>query len=154
MSKFTCNIALSFVFMGFQFGLAQAAPDRQITFFSGKILVNIGHGFFRPNEAGELKAGDRVLIGKDSSVTVFFDDANCSVSYAAPSIIVVPNRAPCKSGDMLAAAGNDFAMPANMVALPVATAAVDTTLPVTIGLMVEGTAVLAAGYATWTAVSK
>jgi len=102
-SKIAFASAALCVFAG---GLQAAEPAMQIEYVSGKVLVNAGKGFRQGAEAGLLKAGDRLLIGKDSTVTINFNDAHCSVSYAAPSIVVVPAMAPCKRGDTLAAVGN------------------------------------------------
>jgi hypothetical protein len=136
-------------------GVAHAAePVMQIEYVSGKVLVNAGRGFHPIDVAGLLKAGDRLLVGKDSTITVLFNDAHCSVSYARRSMVVVPEKAPCKPGDTLAAAGNDFAVPANAGGVAVVGAAVDTTIPVTIGIAVEGAGLLAAGYVSFVATNS
>jgi hypothetical protein len=151
MTKLGSKISFASVALCLFFGVAWAAePAMQIEYVSGKVLVNAGKGY-RPIEgAALLKAGDRLLIGKDSTVTVTFSDARCSVSYASESIVVVPAKAPCKPGDTLAAAGSDFAVPANATGVAVVGAAVDTTVPVTVGVGVEAAAVFAAGYVTLT----
>ncbi len=152
MTKFGSKIAFaSAALCVFAGGLQAAEPAMQIEYVSGKVLVNAGKGFRQVAEAGLLKAGDRLLIGKDSTVTINFNDAHCSVSYAAPSIVVVPVMAPCKPGDTLAAVGNEFAVPANAAGVAVVGAAVDTTIPVTIGIAVEGAGLLAAGYVAFAA---
>jgi hypothetical protein len=147
MTKFDSKIAFASAALCLFAGVAQAAgPAMQIEYVSGKVLVNAGKGFRQIDAAELLKAGDRLLIGKDSTVTITFNDANCSISYASPSVVVVPAKAPCKPGDTLAAVGNDFAVPANAAGAVVVGAAVDTTVPVTIGIAVEGAGLLAAGY--------
>ena len=152
MTKFDSKIAFASAALCLFAGAAQAAgPAMQIEYVSGKVLVNAGKGFRQIDAAGLLKAGDRMLIGKDSTVTITFNDAHCSISYASASIIVVPAKAPCKPGDTLAALGNDFADPANAAGVAVVGAAVDTTIPVTIGIAVEGAGLLAAGYVAATA---
>ena len=147
MTKFGSNIVFASVALCMIAGTAQAAdPAMQIEYLSGKVLVNAGKGFRQIGAADILKAGDHLLIGKDSSGTIAFDDAHCSISYASASMIVVPAKAPCKPGDTLAAVGNDFAVPANGAGVAVVGGVVDTTLPVAIGITVEGAGILAAGY--------
>lgn len=147
MTKFASKFAFTSLTLCLFAGVAQSAePSMQIEYVSGKVLVNQGKGFRQIDIAGQVKAGDRLLIGKDSTVTVAFNDAHCSISYGSALIIVVPAKAPCKPGDTLAAVGNDFAVPANAAGVAVVGAAVDTTIPVTIGIAVEGVGLLAAGY--------
>jgi uncharacterized ferredoxin-like protein len=147
MTKFGSKIAFaSTAYCLFATAAQAAEPTMQIEYVSGKVLVNAGTGFRPADAASVLKAGDRLLIGKDSTITVTFNAAQCSISYASASIVVVPEKAPCKPGDTLAAVGNDFAVPANAAGVAVVGAAVDTTIPVTIGIAVEGAGLLAAGY--------
>ena len=147
MRKFSAAIIISPVVLALCGVSALAAEtSAQIDFLSGKVLLNAGRGFAPTKMSNSLKAGDQLLIGKDSTVTVTFNTAQCSVSYAAPSVVTIPAIAPCKPGDTLAAAGNDFLSPANGYEAPIAGAAVDSTVPVTVGLGVAATAFAAATY--------
>jgi hypothetical protein len=143
MTKLVSTIVFTSAALYLIAGVAQAAePSMQIEYLSGKVLVNAGKGFRQIGAADGLKAGDHLLIGKDSTVTIAFNDAHCSISYASASIVVVPAKAPCKPGDTLAALGNDFAVPANAVGVAAVGGVVDTTLPVAIGITVEGAGLL------------
>ena len=107
-----------FVGLAFAFGafVQPALANQPIAYFgcmSGKVLVNSGQGFKVATANGGLKIGDWVLVGKDSLVTLVYDNANCSVSYNSATVISVPAQTPCKPGDTLAAVGGDFVAPVN-----------------------------------------
>lgn len=95
------------------FAATAGPPTAQIEFMTGRVLLNSGHGFTRVDANAQVNVGDRLLISKSSGMTLLYRTAHCSVSYAEATLIVVPSRAPCKAGEILAAAGNNFALPTN-----------------------------------------
>lgn len=60
---------------------------------SGKIMIDTGKGFTATSGLASLKTGDRIFVGKDSSVTVAFEA--CSVTLDTPTVFVVPAKAAC-----------------------------------------------------------
>ena len=123
-------------------------PIAHFGFMSGKVLLNSGHGFNAALATDNLRVGDRVLVGKDSLVTVVFDQANCSVSYSSATVISVPTNAPCKSGDTVADAGGLFVLPVNGGA--VVGSVVGGLAPETVGLATSATIFLTAAGTTLT----
>lgn len=110
-------------------------PDMQIETASGKVMVNSGHGFVVGNADVKLSVGDRVLVGKNSSLTISYLTAQCSVTYSEASVFVIPAKAPCKIGERLASIGTGFAAPVNFgAAAPVFTTFAGTSVSTTIGI--------------------
>jgi hypothetical protein len=77
---------------------------------SGKVLVNKGKGFVPATGALQLGAGDRLLVGKDSTATISY--AECAVSLAKPSVFTVTKVAPCVAGEKNAVVDGAFVTPA------------------------------------------
>ncbi len=134
--QFTKNIFAGVVLVAVSGGVALAnQPVAQIEVMSGKVMVNSGQGFTQILPKTLLSIGERILIGKNSSLTLNFPNDKCSVTYTAASVVVVPANAPCKVGDHIAAVDENFATPANGVAgVPVFTTFAGTSVPVSVGL--------------------
>ena len=110
-------------------------PEAQIEAVTGKVMVNSGHGFVFGVADADLRAGDRVLISQNSSLTINYLVAKCSVTYSEPLVFVLPAKAPCKAGDQLASVGTGFVAPANFgTGAPVFTTFAGTSVSTTIGL--------------------
>lgn len=76
---------------------AQAASNfAEINLMQGKVLVNQGEGFVALAEGSALKAGDKVLVGKDSSVIIAYN-GGCAVSINEAKVVTVAKAAPCKA---------------------------------------------------------
>jgi hypothetical protein len=122
-------------------GALAAEPTAQIEYMSGRVLMSTGQGLNPMAMDDSVHAGDRLMIAKNGALTLRFPAQNCAISYAESTVIVVPAKAACHSGDYLAAAGSDFAMPANFGAASIyAGAAGSSFVPVAIGLGVEAAA--------------
>ena len=59
--------------------LAASGPIAQVADVSGKVLINHGKGFTQAVGDIALKTGDAVFIGDNSSVTIAYGAAKCSV---------------------------------------------------------------------------
>jgi hypothetical protein len=94
---------------------AMATPSQtaQVSDFSGKILVSHGKGFNKAAANLALKTGDSIFIGNNSSVTIAFETAQCSVTYSTPQTLVVPAKAPCTAGQALGKTADLTVEPAN-----------------------------------------
>ena len=114
---------------------AMAASNlAEIGLIQGKVLVNQGKGFVALIDGAALKAGDRVMVGKDSSAQISYNNG-CAVSVNSASVVTVASVAPCDAGQFVAASSS------NLIA-PVAAPAASITIPlVTLGVT---TAVVAA----------
>lgn len=125
---------------------AQAASNfAEINLMQGKVLVNQGEGFVALAEGSALKAGDKVLVGKDSSVIVAYN-GGCAVSINEAKVVTVAKAAPCKAGTTAAVIGSSLISPAADIdpgAPPVAAGA--ALLPLLLlggGAVIVGTVVL------------
>jgi hypothetical protein len=91
---------------------AQAASNfAEMNLMHGKVLVNQGKGFAALAEGSALKAGDTVLVGKDSSVVIAYN-GGCSVSINEAKVLTVAKAAPCKAGTTAAVVGSSMIAPA------------------------------------------
>lgn len=125
---------------------AQAASNfAEINLMQGKVLVNQGEGFVALAEGSALKAGDKVLVGKDSSVIIAYN-GGCAVSINEAKVVTVAKAAPCKAGTTAAVIGSSLISPAADMdpgAPPVAAGA--ALLPLLLlggGAVIVGTVVL------------
>lgn len=125
---------------------AQAASNfAEINLMQGKVLVNQGEGFVALAEGSALKAGDKVLVGKDSSVIIAYN-GGCAVSINEAKVVTVAKAAPCKAGTTAAVIGSSLISPAADIdpgAPPVAAGA--ALLPLLLlggGAVIVGTVVL------------
>ena len=108
---------------------AQAAANfAEIGSIQGKVLVNQGKGFAVLAEGAALKAGDRVMVGKESAAVIAYS-TGCTVSINEAMVVTVAKVAPCKSTAHLAMAG--FNMIAPVADVPsIAPAVFDPLVPV------------------------
>lgn len=88
--------------------LASNAPVAQLQAANGKVLVNQGQGFVPAKGTVALNAGDRIMVGKDSSASVLYTAANCKVDVAAATVVSVEASAPCVSGETVGAIDSVF----------------------------------------------
>jgi hypothetical protein len=86
-----------------------AAPLALLDQIHGKVLINQGHGYVTAAGQVDVQAGDRILIGKKSSVEVFYVAQNCSVGYAAPMVVTITAKTPCKAGEKFGNLNSVFA---------------------------------------------
>ena len=93
--------------------LAASGPTAENADFSGKILISHGKGFSQAISNISLKAGDSIFIGDNSSITIAYQAAKCSVTYSTPQTFNVPAKAPCHEGQMLGQIDNLTVEPAN-----------------------------------------
>jgi hypothetical protein len=92
--------------------VAQAASNfAEISLMQGKVLVNQGNGFVALAEGAGLKAGDKVLVGKDSSAIIAYN-GGCAVSINEAKVVTVAKAAPCKAGTTAAIVGSSLISPA------------------------------------------
>ena len=147
MSQFAQNIIVGLAGVVISAGAAVAGqPMAQAEFMSGKIMLNSGYGFLKPGLNAQFFAGDKVLIGKNSSLTLAFIAAKCSVTYSEATVVVVPAKPSCKVGERIAAVNTNFVAPANGRAVaPVFTTFAGTSVPVTVGLSFSLTVFAIAG---------
>jgi hypothetical protein len=90
---------------------AQAASNfAEINLMQGKVLVNQGEGFVALAEGSALKAGDKVLVGKDSSVIIAYK-GGCAVSINESKVVTVAKAAPCKAGTTATIVGSNLISP-------------------------------------------
>jgi predicted RecA/RadA family phage recombinase len=80
---------------------------------SGKVLVNQGQGFVAVLGSQNLQAGDQVLVGDESHVTVTYMAAACSVDVSQPRVMAIGKTAPCTKGEVVALSEATFIAPAN-----------------------------------------
>jgi hypothetical protein len=84
----------------------------QLSQLQGKVLVNHGKGFEPANGLVELSAGDKVLVGKESSATLSYMGSDCTVTVAESSVVTVSEVAPCKAGEVVGAVDSVIVIPA------------------------------------------
>ena len=90
---------------------AQAAANfAEIGSIQGKVLINQGKGFAVLAEGAALKAGDRVMVGKESAAVIAYS-TGCTVSINEAKVVTVAKVAPCKSTAHLAMAGFNMIAP-------------------------------------------
>jgi hypothetical protein len=74
-----------------------AGSVAQLTGSNGKVMINLGAGFAAPEGIVDLKAGDKVFVGKDGSAVISYLNG-CAVTVNSGSVVAVAKVAPCKSG--------------------------------------------------------
>lgn len=88
--------------------IAANAPVAELQAATGKVLVNQGQGFVSAAGIVALNAGDKIMVGKDSSARVLYTAANCSVDLAAATVMAVEAKAPCAAGETVGAVDSVF----------------------------------------------
>jgi hypothetical protein len=74
-----------------------ASSVAQLTGSTGKVMVNAGAGFVAPEGIFDLKAGDKVFVGKEGSAVISYLNG-CAVTVNSGSVVAVAPKAPCKKG--------------------------------------------------------
>jgi hypothetical protein len=83
--------------------LAFSAPKvAEIISTNGKVLVNRGVGFQPAESFAALGAGDKIMVGVDSSAVIVYSFGGCSVTLSPASLTTVPAKAPCGRGEQVA----------------------------------------------------
>ncbi len=88
-----------------------AAPIAEASGLQGKVLVNHGKGFVPAQGSVLLNAGDKLMVGANSSANINYLTEKCLVSANASSVVTVTASAPCKSGLAVGSVDNVFAVP-------------------------------------------
>jgi hypothetical protein len=87
-------------------------PIAEVSGLNGKVLVNHGKGFVPATGSVLLNAGDKIMVGANSSANINYLNGKCSVSANASSVVTVTTNAPCKLGTVVGSVDNVFAVPA------------------------------------------
>lgn len=82
----------------------------QMQSIQGKVLVNQGSGFIAATDGVLLKPGDKILVGKEASAIVTYENG-CEVSISEPKVLTVAKSVPCPAGAKIASVGSSFAAP-------------------------------------------
>lgn len=83
--------------------VAFSAPTvAEIITANGKVLVSRGEGFHPAESFAALSAGDKVMVGSESSAVIGYSFGGCSVTLGAGSVTTVPAKAPCGRGEQVA----------------------------------------------------
>lgn len=118
---------------------AQAAANfAEIGSIQGKVLVNQGSGFVALSDGASLKAGDRVMVGKDSGAVIAYANG-CSVAVNESRVLTIAKVAPCKVGSHVAMIGSSLISPAADIS------SVDPVFPLPL-LLIGGGAVAVGAY--------
>ena len=116
---------------------AQAAANfAEIGSIQGKVLVNQGSGFVALSDGASLKAGDRVMVGKDSGAVIAYANG-CSVAVNESKVLTIAKVAPCKVGEHVAMIGSSLVAPV--------AGSVDSPLGIPLPLLVVGGGAVAVG---------
>lgn len=75
-----------------------SAPVVEISDKSGPVTrVNMGNGLKDAKVGDSLKPGDEVFAGPNSSVVLYFTQAQCTYKVKASSVFKVSDKVPCKA---------------------------------------------------------
>ena len=85
-----------------------ASGVAEISAVQGKVLVNQGDGFETVTGSVMLKAGDKVMVGEDSSAEISYPLSDCLVTASASSLVTISETAPCKAGEIVGAVDSIF----------------------------------------------
>ena len=89
-----------------------STPIAEVSGLQGKVLVNHGKGFVPAVGSVLLNAGDKIMVGANSSAKINYLTAKCLVSANASSVVTVTAKAPCSLGTVVGSVDNVFAVPA------------------------------------------
>lgn len=106
--KLRASLAVAVSMLLASSAIAANAPVAQLQASNGKVLVNQGKGFVPASGLISLNAGDKIMVGKDSSASVLYTTANCSVDVAASTVVAVQAKAPCSAGQTIGAVDSVF----------------------------------------------
>jgi hypothetical protein len=111
MKKFIASVVSAAFLIATVAPSLAASPIAKATGLQGKVLVNHGKGFEVATGSVFLNAGDRLMVGEKSSVTVNYLNVKCTVSATNSTVLTVAAVAPCKSGTVVGSVDNVFATP-------------------------------------------
>ena len=81
-------------------------------------MVNAGAGFVVPEGILDLKAGDKVFVGKEGSAVISYLNG-CAVTVNSGSVVSVAPKAPCKKGTSAAVDASLITPVASPVGFPI-----------------------------------
>lgn len=96
--------------LGF-FAVSQTATAAELVKLEGKVSVNRGDGFEPAKQGMVLKAGDQVLVGKDSAASLVYAEPGCVYEAPAASVTTVSDVGPCIPGQTTALGQSAFVTP-------------------------------------------
>jgi hypothetical protein len=115
-----------------------AAGVAQLDQVRGKVLVNHGKGFVAAVASMPLNPGDRIMVAEDSSATIHYAAADCSISLAPASVVTVKKAAPCAPGEVVGAADSVLVTPTLGSGAPIAGGAAYVPIVVSASAVVVG----------------
>jgi len=89
-------------------GFAAAA---ELVRIEGKVSVSRGGGFEPASQGMMLQAGDKVLVGEESSASLLYAEPGCVFEVTPASIVTVAESAPCVSGESVSQGESVFVTP-------------------------------------------
>jgi hypothetical protein len=75
-----------------------ANPQAFLVQVRGKVLINHGQGFDVAEAQMPVRVGDRILVSEKSLAEVYYPAQECSITYTAPSVVVIRKSSPCSMG--------------------------------------------------------
>ena len=92
MLKNICKLAMITAFSVATISGAYAGAN--LSGVNGQVMVNSGSGYRVIDGAGQLKNGDRVMVGPNASATISFDKG-CSVPLKPGQVLTIGSSNPC-----------------------------------------------------------
>jgi hypothetical protein len=80
------------------FAVSQVATAAELVKLEGKVSVNSGDGFQPGKQGMVLKAGDQILVGKDSAASLVYADPGCVFDVPEATVVTVSDVGPCIPG--------------------------------------------------------
>jgi len=93
------------------FAVSQTATAAELVKLEGKVSVNRGDGFEPAKQGMVLKAGDQVLVGKESAASLVYAEPGCVYEAPEASVTTVSDVGPCIPGQTTALGESAFATP-------------------------------------------
>jgi hypothetical protein len=93
------------------FAATEFAAAAELVRVEGKVSVSRGGGFETASQGMMLQAGDKVLVGEESSASLLYADPGCVFEVAPASIATVAESAPCVSGESVSQGESVFVTP-------------------------------------------
>lgn len=81
--------------------LAEPEASGVLSVVQGKVLVNVGKGFVAASEGQSLKAGDRIMVGKDATASLWLKDANCTLALPAQHVTLLRKGMSCQAASLV-----------------------------------------------------
>jgi hypothetical protein len=83
----------------------------EITFSSGKVLLNQGEGFVAAVPETPLAVGDKLMVGEGAQAEIVYAETGCKLTLNEKSVVTITAQPPCKKGETLAMSGQVFVTP-------------------------------------------